>query len=77
MEGAGVEPPTLVIVGEVVRLRGKLDWFRTGAAGDGGGGPPPRAHATLAHTGVGAGSESASEPEAEPAPPAGDTGEAE
>ena len=69
VDGAGVEPPTLVIVGDVVRLRGKLDWFRTDAAG-GGGGPPRRAHATLAHTGVGSGSES----EPEPAHPAGDAG---
>ena len=71
VDGAGVEPPTLVIVGDVVRLRGKLDWFRTDAAG-GGGGPPRRAHATLAYTGVGSGSES--EPEPEPAHPAGDAG---
>ena len=52
VEEAAVEPPTLVIVGNVVRLRGKLDWFRTDAAG-GGGGPPRRAHATLAHAGEG------------------------
>lgn len=49
VEGAGVEPPTLVIVGEVVRLRGKLDWFRAGARG--ADGPPRRAHATLAYAG--------------------------
>ena len=62
VEGARVEPPTLVIVGDVVRLRDKLDWFRAGAAdaaddgaGDGGkDGAPRRAHATLAYTGVGA-----------------------
>ena len=55
VDGAGVEPPTLVIVGDVVRLRAKLDWFRSDAAGGGGGGGPPRrAHATLAHTGSGA-----------------------
>ena len=71
VDRAGVEPPTLVIVGDVVRLRAKLDWFRTDAAG-GGGGPPRRAHATLAYTGV----RSASEPEPEPAHPAGDAGEA-
>ena len=52
VEEAAVAPPTLVIVGNVVRLRGKLDWFRTDAAG-GGGGPPRRAHATLAHAGEG------------------------
>ena len=66
VDGAGVEPPTLVIVGDVVRLRGKLDWFRTDAA-DGGGGPPRRAHATLAYTGAGA----------DAAGPPGDAGEAE
>lgn len=55
VEGAGVEPPTLVIVGDVVRLRGKLDWFRTDAHGPGA--PPRRAHATLAYAGP------------EPAPP--------
>ena len=71
VDGAGVEPPTLVIVGDVVRLRDKLDWFRTDAA-DGRGGPPQRAHATLAYIGVEAGSES--EPEPEPARPAGDAG---
>ena len=43
VEGAGVRAPTLVIVGHVVRLRDRLDWFR----------PDPRtsssrAHATLA-----------------------------
>ena len=42
--GAGVGPPTLVIVGHVVRLRGKLDWFRPGARN-----APAHAHATLAH----------------------------
>jgi len=75
VDGAGVEPPTLVIVGDVVRLRGKLDWFRADAASDGGG-PPRRAHATLAYTGVGARSESErkSEAEVEPTPPAGDAG---
>ena len=31
-------PPTLVIVGEVVRLREKLSWFRTGIAAEPGGG---------------------------------------
>ena len=53
VDGAGVEPPTLVIVGEVVRLRDKLDWFRTDAPG--AGAVPRRAHATLAYTGSGAG----------------------
>ena len=52
VEGAGVEPPTLVIVGDVVRLRAKLDWFRADAAG--GADAPRRAHATLAYTGTGA-----------------------
>ena len=73
VDGAGVEPPTLVIVGDVVRLRSKLDWFRTDVAG-GGAGPPRRAHATLAYTGVGSGSESEPEPEPDPAHPAGDAG---
>lgn len=49
VEGAGVEPPTLVIVGDVVRLRGKLDWFRADARG--ADGAPRRAHATLAYAG--------------------------
>ena len=50
-DGAGVKPPTVVIVGDVVRLRGKLDWFRTDAAASGGA--PRHAHATLAHAGPG------------------------
>ena len=45
VEGACARAPALLIVGEVVRLRERLDWFRAGA----GGGPAPRAHATLAH----------------------------
>ena len=49
VEGAGVEPPTLVIVGDVVRLRGKLDWFRADPRG--ADAPPRRAHATLAYAG--------------------------
>ncbi len=49
VDGARVEPPTLVIVGDVVRLRGKLDWFRTDARGSEV--PTRRAHATLAHIG--------------------------
>ena len=44
--GAGVEPPTLVIVGHVVRLRGKLDWFRPRARN---APAHAHAHATLAH----------------------------
>ena len=60
VEGVGVEPPTLVIVGEVVRLRDKLDWFRVDAAGTGA--PPRRAHATLAYTGTGTGAGSGNEP---------------
>ena len=43
VEGAGVRAPTLVIVGHVVRLRDRLDWFRPDARTS-----PPRAHATLA-----------------------------
>ena len=43
VEGAGVRAPTLVIVGQVVRLRSRLDWFRPDARTS-----PPRAHATLA-----------------------------
>ena len=39
-----VEGPTLVIVGHVVRLRDKLDWFRPDSNA-----PPLHAHATLAH----------------------------
>ena len=46
VEGAGARAPALLIVGEVVRLRERLDWFRAGE-----GGAPPRAHATLAHPG--------------------------
>ena len=64
VEGAGVEPPTLVIVGEVVRLRGKLDWFRADPRG--ADAPPRRAHATLAYAGP--------EP-AEPALPSGRGGD--
>jgi uroporphyrin-III C-methyltransferase/precorrin-2 dehydrogenase/sirohydrochlorin ferrochelatase len=30
---AGLTPPTLIIVGEVVRLRDRLSWFEPGAAG--------------------------------------------
>ena len=44
VEGAGARAPALLIVGEVVRLRERLDWFRAGE------GEAPRAHATLAHT---------------------------
>ena len=44
VEDAGAGAPALLIVGEVVRLRERLDWFRPGE-----GEPPPRAHATLAH----------------------------
>ena len=55
VEGAGVRPPTLVIVGDVVRLRDKLGWFRTNAAG--ARATPRRAHATLAYTGTGVKSE--------------------
>ena len=43
VEGAGARAPALLIVGEVVRLRERLDWFRAGE------GEAPRAHATLAH----------------------------
>ena len=50
VDGARVRPPTLVIVGDVVRLRDKLDWFKAGARTT-----PPRAHATLAHPGSGPG----------------------
>ena len=46
VDGASVEPPTLVIVGDVVRLRNKLDWFRPDADGT-----PRHAHATLSHAG--------------------------
>ena len=53
VEGAGARTPALLIVGEVVRLRGRLDWFRPGE----GGGGTPRAHATLAHAGPESGGE--------------------
>ena len=43
VEGADARAPALLIVGEVVRLRERLDWFRAGE------GESPRAHATLAH----------------------------
>ena len=46
VESAGARAPALLIVGEVVRLRERLDWFRTGE-----GVAPPHAHATLAHAG--------------------------
>ncbi len=38
---AGLKPPTLIIVGEVVRLRDRLQWFEAHQAGAGrkGGGP--------------------------------------
>ena len=55
VEGAGVQAPTLVIVGHVVRLRDRLAWFRPGARTS-----PPRAHATLARF------EPGTEPETEP-----------
>ena len=48
--GAGVRPPTLVIVGHVVRLRDKLDWYRPRA-----GSPPARPHATLSYVDSGSG----------------------
>ena len=35
---AGLKPPTLIIVGEVVRLRERLEWFES--RGEAGGGPP-------------------------------------
>ena len=53
VEGAGIDAPALLIVGEVVRLRDRLDWFRAGESG-----PAAHAHATLAHVGP--------EPETEP-----------
>ena len=53
VEGAGTCAPALLIVGEVVRLRERLDWFRPGEAGT-----TPRAHATLAHPGPEPASES-------------------
>ena len=49
VEAAAVEPPTLMIVGGVVRLRDKLDWFSADAGGRRGS--FVRAHATLAHPG--------------------------
>ena len=67
VDGASVEPPTLVIVGDVVRLRGKLDWFRPRPAG--GEDSPLRAHATLAHA--------EAEPEPSPGPPSGRASEAD
>ena len=36
---AGLKPPTLIIVGEVVRLRERLEWFEH--RGEAGGGPSP------------------------------------
>jgi len=35
---AGLKPPTLIIVGEVVRLRDRLEWFEARQAGDAGAG---------------------------------------
>ena len=52
VDGAGAHAPALLIVGEVVRLRERLDWFRAGE------GESPRAHATLAHAGPESGRES-------------------
>ena len=31
---AGVAPPTLIVIGEVVRMRTKLDWFTKKAAAE-------------------------------------------
>jgi siroheme synthase len=36
---AGLKPPTLIIVGEVVRLRDRLEWFEAHQAGEAGAGP--------------------------------------
>ena len=44
-EGAAARAPALLIVGEVVRLRERLDWYRPGESG-----APVHAHATLAHS---------------------------
>jgi uroporphyrin-III C-methyltransferase/precorrin-2 dehydrogenase/sirohydrochlorin ferrochelatase len=45
------EPPTLIIVGEVVRLREKLNWYQTPAHSDQGAfGPLPWAAASPAET---------------------------
>jgi len=44
VEGAAASAPALLIVGEVVRLRERLDWYRPGESG-----APAHAHATLAH----------------------------
>ena len=41
--GEDLRPPGLLIIGEVVRLRGKLDWFRPGPA------PSAPVHRTLGH----------------------------
>jgi uroporphyrin-III C-methyltransferase/precorrin-2 dehydrogenase/sirohydrochlorin ferrochelatase len=38
-EAAQLAPPTLIIVGEVVRLHAKLDWYEGAAPGAGGDGP--------------------------------------
>ena len=53
VEGAGVLTPALLIVGEVVRLRGRLDWFRPAASGE-----APQAHATLAYAAAESGKDS-------------------
>ena len=47
VDDAEARAPALLIVGEVVRLRARLDWFRPRE----GETAPPRAHATLAHAG--------------------------
>ena len=78
VDRARVEPPTLVIVGDVVRLRGKLDWFRTDTAGGGDAARPGAPTRPSPTSGPGRGpsrnrkSRSGSEPE--PAHPAGDAG---
>ena len=40
---SGIEPPAIVVIGEVVRLRAALDWL--GAAGGPGAGARPARHA--------------------------------
>ena len=61
-----VRAPTLIIVGDVVRLRERLDWFRPGASADAPADAPVRTPASAAGAPAAGGSTTA------PIPPAGE-----